>query len=188
MTHPEAVDFIRSAVDVAPGAAGAWADLGAGTGTFTRALAQLLGAGGVVLAVDRDRRAVESLRGLAERSRDGARIEAVAGDLTAPGHIPALEDVTLDGVLFGNSLHFLSRPERALGWAGRRIVPGGRVVVIEYEREGASRWVPYPLPLRRLRTVLEAAGLPSPSVTARRPSAYHGEMYCAVARVLPLAG
>ena len=40
---------------------GTWADLGAGRGTFTRALARLLGAEGRVVAVERDPAAVRAL-------------------------------------------------------------------------------------------------------------------------------
>ena len=48
-----------------------WADLGAGTGTFTSALAWLLGQGATVLAVDRDPGALGALRA-GGRGRGGA--------------------------------------------------------------------------------------------------------------------
>ena len=51
MRAHDAAALIRSAV-TEPG--GKWADLGAGTGTFSRALATLLGPAGTVYAVDHD--------------------------------------------------------------------------------------------------------------------------------------
>jgi ubiquinone/menaquinone biosynthesis C-methylase UbiE len=47
-----------------PQAGETWADIGAGSGVFTRALARLLGSEGVVYAVDRDREAVRRLGSL----------------------------------------------------------------------------------------------------------------------------
>lgn len=59
MNVTEAVEPIAAAI---PGRGGTWADLGAGDGTFTRALAGLLGPDGRIYAVDCDAKAVESLR------------------------------------------------------------------------------------------------------------------------------
>jgi predicted RNA methylase len=61
MTPDEAIAFIRPAA----GRSGDWADLGAGSGTFTAALAGILGAPHTVAAVERDRKA------LAEAARLG---------------------------------------------------------------------------------------------------------------------
>ncbi|HKG90754.1 MAG TPA: class I SAM-dependent methyltransferase, partial [Gemmatimonadaceae bacterium] len=102
MTAAEALALLAPARPAAAGAT--WADLGAGGGTFTRALAALLGAGGTVYAVDRDPRSVESLRALAAReSRDAARVIVVEADFTRPLGVPA----SLDGLLLANALHFV---------------------------------------------------------------------------------
>jgi ubiquinone/menaquinone biosynthesis C-methylase UbiE len=180
----EAIDFIRPAVE--PSAAGCWADFGAGEGTFTEALASILGAGGRVLAVDRDAGALRALAALAERLAPpppaAATIEVAAGDLEDLSAIAELQAAQLDGALFANSLHYLEHPERAMTSAARLLGPHGRVVVIEYERARANPWVPHPLPLARLESAAERAGLAAPVVVARRPSEYQGEMYCAVIR------
>ena len=65
MNVSDAIEMIRDAVGVS---AGVWADLGAGTGTFTRALTEVLGAGSTVYAVDGDARAVRALRELSSSS------------------------------------------------------------------------------------------------------------------------
>ena len=59
MEHRDAVPLIAAAVGRG---SGVWADLGAGTGTFTRALADLLAARSRIYAVDRDARAVRAVR------------------------------------------------------------------------------------------------------------------------------
>ena len=52
MDHADHVALIRDGVHGATD--GPWADLGAGTGAFTLALADLLGPGGLIFSVDRD--------------------------------------------------------------------------------------------------------------------------------------
>ena len=53
MDHADHVALIRAAVTET---GGTWADIGAGEGAFTLALADLLGPGGRIVAVDRDRK------------------------------------------------------------------------------------------------------------------------------------
>ena len=64
MTTDEASELIRDAVltDHGEPVGPVWADMGAGSGTFTFALARLLGPEGRVVAVDREPAALESLR------------------------------------------------------------------------------------------------------------------------------
>src|SRR5829696_200540 len=100
MEVDEAARFIGPAVHAA---GGTWADLGAGSGTFTRALASLLGTDGHVLAVERDpARARELERVAGERRSRGATVDVVRADFTRPLALPLL-----DGVLLANALHFV---------------------------------------------------------------------------------
>ena len=84
---------------------GVWVDLGAGGGTFTRALASLLGPDGVVIAVDSDKRAVRELAAIGHEP-DAARIDAALGDFHHLDEIPGLTAGSLDGALLANALHF----------------------------------------------------------------------------------
>lgn len=161
-----------------------WADFGAGSGTFTFALLDLLGEGGRVIAVDREAAAVEALRrGMAARAgadpEDHAGITAVRGDFTELDGIEALTGVTLDGALFANALHFDPSPARTLAAAGRRVRAGGRVVVVEYQDRPPNPWVPHPLPMPGLADAADAAGLGVPAMVGERPSSYGGVLYCA---------
>jgi ubiquinone/menaquinone biosynthesis C-methylase UbiE len=177
MTHDEAVAFLAAAGPWR----GRWADVGAGSGTFTRAMAEMIGPEGVVYAIDRDERAVVSLRAVAARGDTGAaRVAAVRGDMRDLSAIDELSGVALDGVLFANVLHFIRKPEDVLVSASRLLREGGRIVVIEYDRRLPNPWVPHPLPLDRLVEVARKARLAVPVEVGRRASAYHREMYCAV--------
>jgi ubiquinone/menaquinone biosynthesis C-methylase UbiE len=161
-----------------------WADLGAGSGTFTAVLATLLGPTGHVWAMDRDRQAVRDLHALPPR-RDAAPVTPLLGDFTDTAALDALRQAAgpLDGVLVANALHFVTTPLAALGAIASLVRHGGRVVVIEYDRRRASRWVPFPISSARLVSLVEQARLGTPTVVATTPSAYGGELYVAVTTV-----
>ncbi len=55
MTHDDHVALLRGGI---PGPGGVWADLGAGSGAFTLALAEQLGPSAEIYAVDADERAL----------------------------------------------------------------------------------------------------------------------------------
>jgi ubiquinone/menaquinone biosynthesis C-methylase UbiE len=177
VTHEEAVALLAPAGPWR----GAWADVGAGTGTFTHAMAELIGPDGVVYAIDRDARALEELQRTSERtSSAAARISALHGDMHELSEIVELRDLRLDGVLFANALHFTRKADAVLAQAAERLTSDGHIVVIEYDRRMPNPWVPHPLTLDRLHDVAQRAGLCAPVEVARRPSVYHREMYCAV--------
>src|SRR5512143_2942748 len=100
MDHGDHVALLRGAVE--PG--GTWADIGAGSGAFTLALADLLGPGGRIVAVDRDAGALRDTEAAVALSFPRVRIEAVVADFRRPLALPAL-----DGLVAANSLHFVAR-------------------------------------------------------------------------------
>ena len=174
MNAGEAARLIATAVAPVPGT---WADLGAGEGTFTHALAARLGKGSRIYAVDRDRRALEVL---ARRAPAGtAQVIPVVADFTKPFEWPGLDE-DLDGMLFANALHYVRDPAPLLRDLIARMKPSGRVVIVEYDRRGPNPWVPYPIPTDRLADIAKAAGLGQPKEAARRPSAFGGDLYVAV--------
>lgn len=192
----EATELIEGAVRRGDGSpvGPVWADLGAGSGTFTFALARLLGPGGRVVAVDREEAALAALRrGIRSRhpgaSRPAHRSDAPAegdasitpalGDFRELDAIEALRDTPLDGALFANALHFDPDPGATLARTAERLEPGGRLVVVEYMDRPPNPWVPHPLPVARLREVAVETGLTAPRVVGERPSSYGGVLYCA---------
>jgi precorrin-6B methylase 2 len=117
MVHADHVRLLRDGVT----RGGTWADLGAGTGAFTLALAELVGPGGEVIAVDRDRGA---LRELEQALRPGgAAVRTLSADFTKQIDLPSL-----DGIVMANSLDFVEWGQRQQGgpsWRRRRIAPAG---------------------------------------------------------------
>ena len=174
MEHDEAIALIEGAITEV---GGTWADLGAGAGMFTRALASLVGPGGVVYAVDRD---ANALRQLARPGRgDAGAIHTLVGDFTERLELPPL-----DGVLVANALHFVPYPEQArvVAQIGALLMESGVIVVVEYERRAANRWVPYPIAYSALGALAREAGLDDPVRLAEMPSQYSGAIYSAVVR------
>jgi ubiquinone/menaquinone biosynthesis C-methylase UbiE len=174
MEIQDAVELIREAI---PRRAGIWADLGCGDGTFTRALAERVGPDGRIYAVDRNARAISSLRRWA--SAEAPHVIPVLADFARPFELPGLGEATLDGILIANALHFVRDANTVLARLASWLGPGGRVVLVEYDRRAASQWVPYPIPTTRLPALAISAGLSPLVVTASRPSSFGGTLYVA---------
>jgi phospholipid N-methyltransferase len=147
-----------------------WADLGAGDGVFTRALASLLGTEGTVYAIDQDPDAVAEL----ERIGDG--VIAMRGDIARLPELP-----TLDGAMLGNVLHYVpnDRQSATLRDIASRLRDGGTLIVAEYDGRGPNPWVPFPVSRERLAKLAREASLGEPSVIATRRSTYGGTLYVA---------
>lgn len=162
MLHQEAVKLIEGGVG-RTAEAQVWIDLGAGSGTFTRALAQLVGSEGKVYAVDRNKQILKSIPTV----KNGATIVTVAKDFT--GNL-ALEKA--DGILIANALHFVRNKipfvEKIKSW----LKPGGRLIVVEYDIAKANQWIPYPVSFGMLEEISSRAGL-SLTKIGEYPSQYH---------------
>src|SRR5713226_5309943 len=75
--HVELVGLLRGGVDTK---GGNWSDLGAGDGAFTMALADLLGPGAHITAVDRDSSALCRLAAEMGRRFPTTRVETLVAD------------------------------------------------------------------------------------------------------------
>ncbi len=176
--HPEAVDhsdhvnLIRRGVE---GAGPAWADLGAGSGAFTLALADILGPAAAIIAIDRDAGALKRNADEMARRFPEAHVDYRVGDFTAPLDLPLL-----DGIVMANSLHF-QRDQRSVVERVRDYLrPGGRLVIVEYNTDRGNYAVPYPVPFTRWQRLAADAGFARTELLVRRPSRWHSEMYSAV--------
>ena len=174
MKHEEAVALLEGAV---PRGRGTWADLGCGDGVFTEGLVELLGTGSRIYAIDCDRRVIEALQ---QNMADRPEVIPIWADFTQPD-IPGLLDAFLDGILLANSLHYARDAGEVLARLASLLRPGGRAVLVEYDRREANPWVPYPIGIARLDRLAHRAGLSKPVVVARQPSRFTGELYVAVA-------
>jgi ubiquinone/menaquinone biosynthesis C-methylase UbiE len=169
VTHQEALELLRPA-GIVKGEV--WADLGAGTGTFTRALAELLGKNGTVHALDRDKRALSQIQRL---GLEAALVTTHHQDFTKPLNLE-----NLDGILMANALHFVRDQTSLLHQLRAYLKPKGKFVVIEYDIARANPWVPFPLSFESLKTLTSRANLQEPIKVTTRDSRYHREMYVAV--------
>ena len=154
-------------------------ELGAGDGTFTRALVELVGPHTRIVAVDRDPGAVAALTKWSASER--LHVMPLEADFTKARDLRGMNQSPFDGILLANSLHFVQDADNVLTRLVAKLKPGGRVVLVEYDRHTANQWVPYPIPILRLPSLAAAAGLSKPIVTATRRSAYQGILYTAYA-------
>lgn len=150
MNHGEMVGLIRGGVS-RPG--GVWADLGAGTGNFTRALAELLGTQGTIYALDRDARAIAAQRAHVPLASPAATIIPQQADVTQTLTLPPL-----DGILLANLLHFIQDQEGLLRRLAAHLKPDGRLVIVEYDQVLPIVWVPFPVPFVRLVSLVQDTG------------------------------
>lgn len=176
MIHSDHVRLIRRGIPTAAGSQPVWAEMGAGDGAFTLALAELLGSGAVIHTIDRDRRALE--RGAAETARryPGVVVRPQALDFTGPLELPPL-----DGILMANSLHFVRDKEPLVRRLARLLRPGGRFLLVEYNVDRGNHWVPFPLSYPTWATLAARSGLAESALLDRVPSRFLGEIYSAMA-------
>jgi ubiquinone/menaquinone biosynthesis C-methylase UbiE len=172
MNHRDHVQLIENGIGRDRG--GVWADLGAGTGAFTLALRDVAGPGVEIIAVDRDRSALQALGDTMERSFPGTHLRQLPADFTEPLALPPL-----DGILAANAIHFVRDQASLLrGWS-RYLKPAGRLVIVEYDADVGNRWVPYPLSYAALQTLAPAMGFGQAALLGTRPSRFLGQIYSA---------
>lgn len=159
-------------------AAGVWADLGAGKGLFTHALSELLPAGSVIHAVDRDASALREID-----AGPSGMIRVVKKDFVRE----PLNFGPLDGVLMANALHFVADKAAFMNRLAWDLRSDGRLIIVEYDRETSTPWVPYPLSFAALEKLAAATGFGPVTRLGEEPSVFNRvNMYSAlVTRSLP---
>ena len=118
MNHQDHVNLLRRGI-VEGGSV--WADFGAGAGAFTLALADLLGPGGEIYAVDKDRSALKEQERAMRTYFPDTMVHSINADFTQRLALPSL-----DGVVMANSLHFLRQKDAMLQLVRSYHKPGGR--------------------------------------------------------------
>jgi ubiquinone/menaquinone biosynthesis C-methylase UbiE len=118
---------ILAATGVKPGMA--VADVGAGTGLFTMLFARAVRPGGRVVAVDISPAFIEYIR---ERAK-AEGLDNVSTVLTK-GTETELAEASVDLVYTCDTYHHFEHPEQTLQSIKRALKPGGRLVVIDFEK------------------------------------------------------
>lgn len=173
MDHADHVRLLAAALRQDEG--GTWADLGAGEGAFTLALADLIGPHGVIHAIDRDGAALAELRAASVSSVPHATIRAQVADFSRP-----LELRDLDGIVMANSLHFTDDKLPLLARVRRYLRPGGRFILVEYDSDRGNQWVPHPLTFDTWRDLAHEAGFVETRKLATVPSRFLRQIYSAL--------
>jgi len=111
------------------------ADVGAGTGFYSIAMANVVGPKGQVFAVDIAPKFVEHIRNL---SRDVGRDNV--SPVLCDGDSVRLPPASIDLAFSSDVYHHFEYPQLTLGSIHRALKPDGRWIVIDFERiEGVSR-------------------------------------------------
>jgi ubiquinone/menaquinone biosynthesis C-methylase UbiE len=173
VNHADHVALLAGAVTQGEG--GTWADLGAGSGAFTLALADLIGPHGVIHAVDRDRPSLAELRNAFVSAVPQAELRVQAADFTR-----RLDLADLDGIVMANSLHFVEDKTRVLALVRGYLKPGGRLILVEYDSDRGNPYVPHPLSFETWRALSDVSGFSGTRKLASVPSRFLGRIYSAV--------
>jgi ubiquinone/menaquinone biosynthesis C-methylase UbiE len=124
----ERPDLLLEALKVKPGEA--LADIGAGTGFYTRRLAKLTGSRGVVYAVDIQPEMLDLLTNkMAELNL--RNVKSVLGSLTDP----KLPPKSVDLILMVDVYHEFDHPYEMVQAMARALKPSGRIVFVEFRGE-----------------------------------------------------
>ena len=173
MDHADHVRLLAGAIRQGEG--GTWADLGAGEGAFTLALADLIGPHGDIDAIDRDSAALAELRAAAVSSVPQSTIRTRVADFTKP-----LDLRELDGIVMANSLHFVEEKSPVLARVRGYLRRGGRFILVEYDSDRGNPWVPHPLTFETWRALAEDAGFVETRKLATVPSRFLRRIYSAL--------
>jgi len=138
----ERPDLVLAALELKPGMQ--VADVGAGSGYYSSRMAERVGKGGAVFAVDVQPEMIEILkRNMSERG--AGNVKAVLGTETDP----KLPVGTLDLAIMVDVYHELEYPYEMLAAIVKALKPGGRVVFVEFRGDDPS------VPIKALHTMTE---------------------------------
>lgn len=127
---------IARAVGIEPGMS--VADIGAGTGLFTRLFAEKVGAEGKVYAVDIAAAFLKHIEGQAKANGQDKIITTVLGSQNSTN----LEPRCVDVVFLCDTYHHFEDANRMLRSIRRALKPQGRIILIDFDRhEGASDFI-----------------------------------------------
>lgn len=127
---------ILAATGVRPGMA--VADVGAGTGLYTRLFAKAVGPDGKVYAVDISKNFIDNILRTA-REQGLINVDGIVNSQTDT----KLSAASVDLVFMSDTYHHFEQPRPILDSIRRALKPGGTLVVIDFRRERgkSSPWV-----------------------------------------------
>lgn len=151
-----------------------WADIGAGAGTFTRALQSLLPGGSTIYALDKSPHMLWRIEQV-----PNINLQIMEADFTQK-----MDLGKLDGIIMANALHYAEDKESTLKNILSHLNPGGTFILIEYDIEiPIPTWVPFPISQERFSYLANQVGLASLMELARLPSKYGNQYLYSVASI-----
>lgn len=152
-----------------------WADLGAGNGVFTTALAQLLPPQSTIQAVDQDARVLR-------------RVPTFVQDVTITHHQADFQTISfdqpLDGILMANAIHYVEHKQNLVHRLKSFLKPEGILLIVEYDTIRSNPWVPYPIPFHDLQENAPSWGFHSFKKVGEKAYIYNnGNIYAAIGQL-----
>ena len=157
-------DLLLRELDIKPGMA--VADIGAGTGYYSRRMAPLVTSSGVVYAVDVQPEMIQMLTDAAKKAGI-TNIKPVFGRQDSVN----LADSSIDLAIMVDVYHELAFPYEVMESLVRALKPGGRVAYVEYRAEDPR------VPIKALHKMSQAQ--------VRKEAAAHALVYERTATTLP---
>jgi ubiquinone/menaquinone biosynthesis C-methylase UbiE len=136
-TTADEVERLAAWLEVQPGTR--VADLGAGDGTFTVALARRVGSSGRVYATEIDDEQLADIR-QAATDAELSNVTAIKGAISRTNLPEACCDALFSRVVY----HHLTEPAAINADVFRAIRPGGRLLIIDFEPGGIMDWLGRP--------------------------------------------
>ena len=130
---------------------------------------------GSIYTVDRDSRALQVQVRALHDAFPNVSVTPLVSDFTMPLELPPL-----DGIVMANSLHFERDKLAVLRLVGGYLRPDGRLVLVEYDTDHGTPWVPFPLSFRSWATLAAEAGFRETRRLASIPSRFLGSIYSAL--------
>jgi trans-aconitate methyltransferase len=141
-----------------------WADLGAGSGVFTLALASILPENSVIHAVDKS-------DVVSKISSPDSRVKISTIQLDFVSQKMSLPQA--DGFLLANSLHFVREKKLLIREIASKLSGSGRIIIVEYDLKIPNQWVPFPIPFIALSKLANDCGARNIQKIGEVPSAYN---------------
>jgi trans-aconitate methyltransferase len=140
-----------------------WAELGCGSGLFTKALSTLLYAGSKIIAVDKDASALR-------------KVDVANGIILEKLHADFINDElplqNFDGILMANALHFVKDKNVFIQRLQSYVNETASFIIVEYDTNRSNPWVPYPLNVEGWKKLFKQTGYSRYREINRHPSVY----------------
>ena len=170
MLLKEAVSLIQSDEIIQPEPT-VWADLGCGSGLFTRALAGLLAEESIIYAVDKNLSAL--------------KIDSVPEKIIIKMRQQNFDEGPLDlanlnGILMANSFHYIRNKISFIKKTLSSFNGKPAFLIVEYDHDTPNPWVPYPLSFLSLKEFFTEQGFKVIKKLNEKKSLYNsGKLYSA---------